>query len=262
MEVPEKHHDLDDALESQPYSSISTTTLPNGLRVEYALHGNDGAPEKVVLIMGLAGEKEVWTAFIATFFRQKDALTRFQILTFDNRGVGGTGAPSGRYKTSEMAQDTLMLLDHLGWTKVHLAGVSMGGMISQEIAFVAPERVQSLALIVTSPGFLEGPWPSWVQITGYLKTLSNFLATTLHERTMNMLDVLYPPDYMEDSEVSSALYKIHFERLKLSRTRRNGLMGQYGAVLTHRMDTERQRFQFSLWVEGKIVYSLCPIRKP
>ncbi|KAG9398642.1 hypothetical protein AC1031_014423 [Aphanomyces cochlioides] len=110
-----------------------------------------------------------------------------------------------------MAQDTLMLLDHLGWTKVHLAGVSMGGMISQEIAFAAPERVQSLALIVTSPGFLEGPWPSWVQITGYLKTLSNFLATTLHERTMNMLDVLSPPDYMEDSEVSSALYRIHFE---------------------------------------------------
>ena len=51
-----------------------------------------------------------------------------------------------------MAGDAVALADHLGWDRFHVAGVSMGGMISQEIAFAAPHRVATLNLGVTHAG--------------------------------------------------------------------------------------------------------------
>lgn len=58
-----------------------------------------------------------------------------------------------RYSTSEMARDALEVADHLGWTaprELHVCGVSMGGMIAQEVGYLAPERVASLNLVSTA----------------------------------------------------------------------------------------------------------------
>lgn len=72
---------------------------------------------------------------------------------FDNRGVGLSDAPKGVYSTSQMAQDTLELLDALGWkSDVHVAGVSMGGMISLELVLADPKRFSSLVLTSTNAG--------------------------------------------------------------------------------------------------------------
>ncbi|RHY26594.1 hypothetical protein DYB32_010157 [Aphanomyces invadans] len=243
-----------DALDVQEFTSVHTATLPNGLRVEYALHGHDEAPQKVVLVMGLAAEKEAWTSFVTAFFCVPNTLNTFQLATVDNRGVGGTDAPKGRYSTSSMAQDVLLLMDHLQWNTFHIAGVrfvllsrplswmpacSMGGMISQEVAYAAPTRVRSLTLMVSTPGFTEAPWPRWTQISAYLSLIGNFFNPTLHARTQTMLKVLYPDEYMENVAVGSALYTIHSTRIKTSRVRTRGLIGQYAAVLSHRMPRSR-----------------------
>jgi len=61
---------------------------------------------------------------------------KYTSLTFDNRGMGESGKPLLRYTTSEMAKDLVELLDHVGWTgkrSVHVVGISMGGMIAQEL---------------------------------------------------------------------------------------------------------------------------------
>jgi pimeloyl-ACP methyl ester carboxylesterase len=84
--------------------------------------------------MGLAGFKTAWQRQTKDFgHNQAD---KYSSLVFDNRGIGESDKPLMRYSTSEMARDTVELLDHVGWIadrSVHVIGVSMGGMIAQEV---------------------------------------------------------------------------------------------------------------------------------
>lgn len=78
---------------------------------------------------------------------------RYSVLIVDNRGMGGSGKPLARYSTSEMAKDIVEVLDHIGWTsnrQVHVCGLSMGGMISQELGVLIPDRIASLNLLCTA----------------------------------------------------------------------------------------------------------------
>jgi len=109
----------------------------NGINISY---GIDGRGEPLVLIMGFAGPKMGWI-FQNCFFKK-----HYQVITLDNRGVWRTDKPDGPYSTKMMADDTVGLMDHLGIKKAHILGVSMGGMIAQELAVNYPERVQKLIL--------------------------------------------------------------------------------------------------------------------
>ena len=71
------------------------------------------------------------------------------MIAFDNRGAGQTDAPDHPYTTRMMAEDTLGLMAALGIERAHVLGVSMGGMIAQELALNHPERVRSLQLHCT-----------------------------------------------------------------------------------------------------------------
>lgn len=65
-----------------------------------------------------------------------DQASKYSCLVFDNRGIGESDKPLTRYSTSEMAKDTFEILNHLGWTserQLHVIGISMGGMIAQEM---------------------------------------------------------------------------------------------------------------------------------
>jgi alpha-beta hydrolase superfamily lysophospholipase len=61
---------------------------------------------------------------------------KYSCLVYDNRGIGDSDKPRARYSTSEMAKDVIEVVDHLGWTdkrQLHVIGISMGGMIAQEV---------------------------------------------------------------------------------------------------------------------------------
>lgn len=101
--------------------------------------------------MGLAGVKTAWQR--QTKYFGHDRGDEYSVLILDNRGVGGSDKPLGRYTTSEMAKDVIEVLDEVGWTgerEVNLVGISLGGMIAQEVAFAIPSRLQSLSLLCTT----------------------------------------------------------------------------------------------------------------
>jgi len=105
-----------------------------------------GKGEPLLLIMGLGYTSHMW-------YRTRPLLaTSYRTLAFDNRGVGRSSTPIGPYAISSMASDGAAVLDAAGVESAHLFGVSMGGMIAQELALHYPKRVRSLILGCTSAG--------------------------------------------------------------------------------------------------------------
>ena len=105
-----------------------------------------GSGEPLLLIMGWGGNATTWKPQIPGLAEQ------YRLIVFDNRGVGRTSAPEGPYTIDEMVADTAGLMDALDLPWAHVFGISMGGMIAQELALQHPERVGTLTLGCTSPG--------------------------------------------------------------------------------------------------------------
>lgn len=120
-----------------------TTARIGDIDVAYESVGEGPA---LLAIMGLTGTMGHWRGFPQRF------ADRHRVITFDNRGAGKTSAPAAQYSTAQMARDALGLLDHLGIQAATVFGVSMGGMIAQELTIQAPERVQKLVLGCTTLG--------------------------------------------------------------------------------------------------------------
>ena len=117
-----------------------------------------GHGEPLLLIMGMAGHRGMWREDFL------DLLTDdFDVVTYDHRGIGDSTDVAGAFTIRDLADDALALLDGLGWSSAHVFGISMGGMIAQELALGHRDRVRNLVLGCTycgGPGAaLDAPGP-------------------------------------------------------------------------------------------------------
>lgn len=115
----------------------------NGVELVYEIHGTG---EPLVLIHGAQSDRSIFSGMLPDFTDQ------FEVLTFDQRGSGQSEKPDVEYSMGMIADDTAALMDHVGFSSAHVYGVSMGGMIAQELAILHSTHVRSLVLGCTTPG--------------------------------------------------------------------------------------------------------------
>ncbi|KAF2728003.1 alpha/beta hydrolase-like protein [Polyplosphaeria fusca] len=161
------------------------------IHIAYEVHGHGS--RHLVWIMGLGGMKYAWQRQTKDFAHLQG--DRYSSLVLDNRGIGESDKPFARYTTSEMARDVVDLVDHLGWTgkrELHIIGISMGGMIAQELAMLVPDRICTLSLVSTASGLFN--------TSGFLENLLNranlFIPKAIDQQIAAVKHNLYTEEWL------------------------------------------------------------------
>ncbi|CAE6450684.1 unnamed protein product [Rhizoctonia solani] len=210
----------------------------------YELHGT--GPEKILCIMGLNSSSFSWQHQVEHF----GALEKYSILVFDNRGVGHSSAPRGPYTTSGMSEDVITLLEHIGWTEerqLHVVGVSMGGMVAQELATRIPRRIASLLLSVTSAGgHIWNNLPPWNGVSTL--TRLTFVKDPAVKVKM-IMDMVFPLSWLAEPSATDpkvtnreAQTRLYMNRILVTVPQTlMGTLSQMAAGLSHRVTPDRLR---------------------
>jgi len=153
-------------------------------------------------IMGLGAFKTAWWRQTRHFGHTNASV--YTSLVFDNRGMGASDKPTLRYSTLEMARDVLDLLNSrsINWKdprQLNIVGVSMGGMIAQELALLIPERIASLTLISTAPKL--------VNEVGFVRNLRDRINMVVPRNAdVQLADTkrrLFAPEFLEEPDAEA-----------------------------------------------------------
>jgi pimeloyl-ACP methyl ester carboxylesterase len=186
----------------------------------------------VLFIMGFGMSGAVWGP-------QVDALqSDHRCCHYDHLGVGESDRGPFLRTVPGMADDAVRILDDLAWDRAHVVGVSMGGMIAQELALRSADRCHSLTLVATHGGAPVASLPTLQGMGLFLKGL--FGGRKVRMRSLPRL--LYPPEFLESigEEVLGAHLRVRLDRPPALRT----VLGQLYAVWRH--STESRLSQISL----------------
>jgi 3-oxoadipate enol-lactonase len=108
--------------------------------------GTGAGDPPLLLIQGLGYTADMWHRVLGGLAERR------RVVVFDNRGVGRSSVPEPPWTVEQMADDAVAVLDAAGAQRAHVFGVSMGGLIAQEVALRHPDRLLSLILGCTHPG--------------------------------------------------------------------------------------------------------------
>jgi len=196
--------------------------VATGVELCYQTFGDpDGDP--LLLVMGLGGPMIWWNEAFCGRLAERG----FYVIRYDNRDTGRSTRVPGRvtraglvrafagrggrpaYTISDLALDSVGLLDHLGLASAHLAGVSMGGMIAQTVAVEHPRRVRSLTSISSTTGRRSVGWqhPRLVPMLLAARGPGREVYVETAARTWQLIgSPAYPPDLDEIRDRAGATY--------------------------------------------------------
>ncbi|MFW9898999.1 MAG: alpha/beta fold hydrolase, partial [Candidatus Thorarchaeota archaeon] len=158
-----------------------------------------GKGEFLVLIHGTNTKLEAWNYQIE-FFKEK-----MTVIAFDNRGAGKSSRPDYPYTMDMYVEDTINLLDHLNiQQKVHLCGISMGGMIAQKFVLKYPKRVKTLILLATE-AYVEP-----IELNQTIEVYNNFDKMSFDEKLQFVFRLIYTNTFKRKLRRDNEL----FERIK------------------------------------------------
>jgi 3-oxoadipate enol-lactonase len=117
-------------------------------RIHFTVEGR--GPATLLMLMGLGGSAAEWGPGFAESLAE-----RFRVVLVDNRGVPPSANRASSFTMGDMAADAVAVLDAIDVRRAHVMGLSMGGMIAQQVALDRPERVDQLVLVSTHFGGRE-----------------------------------------------------------------------------------------------------------
>jgi len=187
------------------------------LRIHVQVQGR-GSP--LVLIIGLSGDLTWWERLVPLL--EAD----FRVVTFDNRGAGLTDKPDVKYTIAGMAGDTAALMDALNIPRAHVFGISMGGMIAQELALRHPGRVDRLALGCTHSGGAGLKAPS----AEVIRRISETQGKSLAQIAQDVMGVIFSPAFLaRDPDYVRSMIERYIEHPPSGK----GFTRQFWAVVAH-----------------------------
>lgn len=195
--------------------------------IYYELYGT--GPQKILFIMGFCMPRQSWEPQVEYFAEQP----QYQVCVFDNRGHGDSVSSVLYTSTSMLARDTQELLDHLKWDSVHIVGLSMGGMIAQELSLLlSPQRIASLTLAVTHAG---GRFAVALPVSSVPDMLRWAVARNKEEKVRALLPFCYSKKFLKKYE--DTVFEWHMETYR--HVHMSSVVAHMFAVTGHYITYER-----------------------
>ena len=166
-----------------------------------------GSGEPLLLIMGMGANTTDWEPQVQSLRKEH------RLIAFDNRGSGRSDRPDEPVTMEQLADDAVALLDSFGVERSHIFGMSMGGMIAQELALRHPQRLLTLILGATMCGGPNAVHPPMKRIMKWIGTRD----LPPREAAEAGLPFLYSPRFINDMKeelINSSLRTAHLRAPK------------------------------------------------
>jgi 3-oxoadipate enol-lactonase len=180
-----------------------------------------GAGEPLLLIQGLGGNSLHWgDGFLGAL---EDT---FELVLYDHRGAGRSGELEGECTIARLAEDAVAVLDALEIGSAHVVGISMGGMVAQELVLTHPERVRTLTLGCSFPGGPEAKMTD-MEVVGLI---AEAVLSGDGERAIRVgYEIMIAPEFAADP----ANYEVYSKVAELYPAPIPTLMAQLSAIVGH-----------------------------
>lgn len=225
-----------------PVTSLTATI--NGIGVYFERRGSGPS---VLLLNGSASTLDDSAVIV-------DVLAgRCDVVAHDQRGLGHTAIPPGPYSMADYAADALGVMDHVGWDRCRVVGISFGGMVALELAVTWPERVERLALLCTSPGGAGGSsYP--------LHELGALPPAEQAATGLSLLDTRFTPEWLATHPSDQGLVEMMVARRaqKLSVDEQRGRAEQLAARAHHDVCDRLDRITCPTLVAGGRFDGIAP----